>query len=81
MSESKNKTIPFKISLKKLKNLGINLSRLQSVGSQRVGHDWVTEQQQKRIMKDLYAENDKALIRERWYKEVERYSLLLDWKN
>ena len=81
MSESKNKTIPFKISLKKLKYLGINLSRLQSVGLQRVGHDWVTEQQQKRIMKDLYAENDKALIRERWYKEVERYSLLLDWKN
>ena len=39
MSESKNKTIPFKISLKKLKYLGINLTKLQSVGSQRVGHD------------------------------------------
>ena len=31
--ESKNKTIPFKVALKKLKYLGINLTKLQSMGS------------------------------------------------
>ena len=33
-------------------------------------------------VKDLYAENYKTFIKEiRGFKEMERYSMLLDWKN
>ena len=53
------KTIPFTITTKRIKYLGINLPK---------------------EAKDLYSE-DTDESNWRWYKQMERYTMFLDWKN